>query len=111
MKGVPSTTTQGLPNGNPLPGISGGQLPSFPVQIPNVTNVTTTVYVGASNVGIFVSTTFNPVIGLKFPITSANGSQTWGYILTVPAQGTSHGGFLLMIQIPSSVASIINANI
>jgi len=105
-KGASFLNPARLPNGDPLPQVASGELPSVAIAIPGKNNVKFNLYVGVNVVGVFVSSPYDPFLALHFPV--RRGVDTIGYIHTVPAKGAFHGGFFLNTQMPDSIAAIID---
>jgi hypothetical protein len=106
LKGASFLNPARLPNGDPLPQIAGGELPSLGITIPGKNNVKFNLYLGLDTVCIYVSSPFDPYIGLTFPI--KNGLTTIGFLSSVPAKANYDGGFFLSTQMPDEVARIID---
>lgn len=107
IKGASFLNPARLPNGDPLPQIASGELPSVALKVPGKNNVNFHLYIGVNVVGLFVSSPFDPYLPLQFPIRS-KGVEIIGYLHTVPAKGGSNGGFFLTTQMPDSIAAIID---
>lgn len=96
---------RGLPNGDPLPYVASGILPSVATEIENVE---TTFYVGLGKIGLFVNSPFDMYVGIMKALKNTSG-QTLGHIGTIPLKyqqnGQKHkGGFYLMLQLPDDLA-------
>ena len=115
VKGVDFLPANKLPNGDPLPAIPDGELPSMAIQINNIKNIKATLYFAVQTLGIYVNTPFDPLIYLQLPIKSEDGTRTWGYLTTVPAKKAplpaADGGFFIGIQIPDDIARLIDDNL
>jgi hypothetical protein len=113
LKGVAIGNPQSLPNGDPLPAVASGQLPSAAVSLSNVAgkNINATIYLAVSTLGIYVNTPFNPLVSLSIPIKSEDKTQTWGYLTSVPAKTGQDGGFFISIHIPDAIARVIDNNL
>ena len=108
VKGVALSSPSRLPNGDPLPGIPDGELPSAAVTLSRVGSINPTIYLGPSVVAIFVNSPYSLPIGLTFPIKNAAHTRTWGYVSSIPAKGTDKGGFFVSLALPDDVARIID---
>lgn len=106
LKGASFLNPARLPNGDPLPQIAGGELPSIGLRIPGKNNVQFHLYIGLDTVCIYVSSPFDPYVGMTFPI--KHGLNTIGFLSTVPAKGVYDGGFFLSTHMPDEVARIID---
>jgi hypothetical protein len=112
LKGVNFAQPSKLPNGDPLPGVPDGELPSVAMDLTKLTDIKARIYLGPSVVGIFVNTPFNPMIYLRFPIRNADNTRTWGYLYSIPAKhATNDGGFFLTVALPDDIARIIDDHI
>ncbi len=109
----PSPTA--LPNGDPLPAVADGSLPSEAMTINDIKKINATFYFAVQQLGIFVNTPFDPLVGLSIPIKSADGTRTWGYLTSIPAKKAPapamDGGFFISIQLPDDIARIIDDNL
>lgn len=114
MNGVSTLTPSALPNGDPLPQIPHGELPAMAVQL-NSSGIKATIYLAAQTLGIFVNTPFDPLISLQVPIKSADGTQIYGYLTTIPAhrapQVPAQGGFFISVEIPNNIAQEIDSSL
>jgi hypothetical protein len=102
LKGVAIGNPQSLPNGDPLPAVASGQLPSAAVSLSNVAgkNINATIYLAVST-----------LVSLSIPIKSEDKTQTWGYLTSVPAKTGQDGGFFISIHIPDAIARVIDNNL
>lgn len=96
--------SEGLPNGDPLPGIPGGELPKFNLNIDPSGHVKTSIYIGPAMAGIYLESPFDPYVKLMFPIASKDQKITYGYLNTVPAKAGFSGGFFLGVKIPDAIS-------
>lgn len=94
----------GLPNGDPLPMVSGGKLPHISTQ---VTKTTVHFYTGKGTVALFVPTNFNPYITLVFPIKNKN-KEVLGHFATIAEKSGFKGGFYASIQLPDKLLKAID---
>lgn len=88
---------QQLPGGRPLPGVSGGTLPSLAVQVPALHDVT--FYIGRSIVGLFVPVNLglNQMIGTFNFYDSSN--KYVGQVSVVGEDANkANSGFLLLLN-------------
>ncbi|WP_413290316.1 hypothetical protein [Bdellovibrio sp. HCB337] len=106
LKGASFLNPARLPNGDPLPQVASGELPSLALAVPGKNNVKFHFYIGVNVVGVYVSSPYDPYLPLHFPI--RRGVETIGYFHTVPAKSGFDGGFFLNTQMPDSVAAIID---
>ena len=105
---LPTAST--LPNGQPIPPVAAGVLPYVAVSLPQITTgVTATVYIGKTQVDLFVSSPYNPIIGITMPIHDPTGVQTLGYVSIIPNGATGTGaGFFISVSLPTSVQDAID---
>lgn len=106
LKGASFLNPARLPNGDALPQVASGELPSLAMAIPGKNKVKFHFYVGVNVVGVYISSPYDPYLALHFPI--RRGVETIGYFHTVPAKSGFDGGFFLNTQMPDSVAAIID---
>ena len=108
LNGVNILPSTRLPNGDPLPAIADGELPSVAVQLSKLGNVNATVYLAPSVVGLYVNSPVDPFFQLTFPIRNKSKTKTWGYFSTVPKKGNYQGGFFISAKLPDDLARIID---
>lgn len=112
VRGVDFAEPTKLPNGQPLPGVPDGELPSEALSLTNLTSIKATIYLGKNVVGVFVNTPINPLIALSYPIKSFDRATTWGFLHTIPASTfdlkAKDGGFFIAVQLPDEVSRIID---
>lgn len=108
VKGVTLSSPSKLPNGQDLPGIPDGELPSAAVTLSNTGSLNPTIYLGPSVVGIYVNSPYSIPIGLTLPIKNAAHTRTWGYVSSITASGTDKGGFFVSLALPDDIARIID---
>lgn len=108
LHGVDILPSTRLPNGDALPAVADGELPSVALQLSKLGNINATVYLAPSVVGLYVNSPVNPLIQLTFPIRNKAKTRTWGYFSTVPAKGNFQGGFFISIALPDDLARLID---
>jgi hypothetical protein len=97
-----------LPNGDPLPGVPGGELPSIGLEL-DQTDFFGNLYFGIETFAIFVPTPgFDPLLKLTFPIKNKSNRKTIGYISAVPEKAAFDGGFFLSLRVPDELARLID---
>jgi hypothetical protein len=106
LKGASFLNPARLPNGDALPQVASGELPSLAIAVPGKNKVSFNLYIGVNVVGIYVSSPYDPYLALHFPI--RKGVETIGYFHSVPAKSGFDGGFFLNTQMPDSIAAIID---
>lgn len=97
-----------LPNGDPLPAIPDGELPTLGLSFDRSNNLKGALYLSPSVVGIFVNTKFDPMIRLTLPIRNEARTVTYGYFTSIPAKAGFDGGFFLSIALPEELARAID---
>ena len=97
-----------LPNGDPLPAIPDGELPSLGLSFDRTNSLKGALYLSPSVVGIFVNTKFDPFIKLTLPIRNDARTVTYGYFTSIPAKPNFDGGFFLSIALPADLARAID---
>ena len=110
MKGVTLLPAGKLPNGDPLPAVPDGELPSVAVSLGNLIKTKLTIYLAPSVVAIFVDTgsQFSIPIGFTLPIKNSARTRTWGYLSSVPAKTGFDGGVFMSLAVPDDIARIID---
>ena len=108
IRGVALLPPSKLPNGDPLPAVADGELPSAAVQFP-ISRTKVTVYLAPTEVCLYVDSPFDPFVSLTLPIRNQARTKTWGYFSTIPAKSNSvKGGFFVSIKLPDDVARAID---
>lgn len=113
VKGIQSAAPSRLPNGDPLPGVADGELPSFAVSLSKLGQINPTIYLGPSVIGIYMNSPTAipsiPIIGsLTLPIKNAARTRTWGFFSAIPAKADDKGGFYISLALPDDIARIID---
>lgn len=98
-----------LPNGNNLPMMPSGELPSLGLGLnPNSDNKVY-LYFGVNAVGMFIESSLFPAfLGLTYPLKNAAATRTLGYFTIVPKSGAYNGGLFLSFILPNDLAKIID---
>lgn len=108
IKGIDTLPTGRLPNGDKLPAIPEGELPSVGLSFSNSTALKGALYLSPSVVGIFVATKFDPYIQLTLPIRDDARTRTYGYFTSIPAKTGFDGGFFVSVAIPDDISRAID---
>lgn len=108
LKGVDTLPASRLPNGDALPAIPEGELPSVGLSFSNSGNLKGALYLSPSVVGLFIATKFDPYIRLTLPIRNEARTQTLGYFTSIPAKTGFDGGFFVSIALPDDLARAID---
>lgn len=98
----PSLTLSRLPNGEPIPTIVSGELPSFHLPLDDRKERWATIYWQNSTLGIYVNSDIDPGLRAVFPIRSPDLQRTLGAFGTIPATPFSNGGHLLLFSLPEN---------
>jgi hypothetical protein len=110
--GIKTLPPERLPNGDPLPMIPDGELPSTAIELTKSHNINATIYLARTVVGIFVNTPFDPVLRLTLPIRNADRTRILGYFTTIPEKSDkSAGGFFISVALPEDWVRIIDDNL
>ncbi len=106
--GPPGGIIKRLPNGQPLPGIPGGELPSVGIHL-SKGNETIHLYLGKGAFAIYYPIEdYSWPVGLRFPIHTKSKRQTIGYFALVPSSGGVSGGVYLALIFPPSIARTLD---
>lgn len=108
IKGIAFASPSHLPNGDALPGVPDGELPSVAVNLSKAGSMNPTIYLGPSVIGIYVNSPYSLPIGLTLPIRNKAHTRTWGYVSSIPAKGADKGGFFVSLALPDDIARIID---
>lgn len=104
-----------LPNGDPLPAVADGSLPSEAITINKIGKINATIYFGTQQLAVFVNTPFDPMFAVQIPVMNETATRTWGYLTSIPAKKApapvADGGFFISLQIPDDIARIIDDNL
>lgn len=107
VKGASFLRSSRLPNGDLLPSIPSGELPSLAIALPQKPDFQLHIYVGVGVVAIFVATPMDPVIPMTFHIKDENKTKIIGSLSTIPEKNGFNGGFLLTTVLPNEVAVLL----
>ena len=107
LKGIDTLPSSRLPNGDALPAIPEGELPSLGLSFNN-SNLKGALYLSPTVVGLFVNTKFDPYIRLTLPIRDEARTRTFGYFTSIPAKTGYDGGFFISIALPDDLARAID---
>lgn len=109
LRGLSFPRKDKLPNGEDLPGIAGGELPSLAVSLVPGRDINATIYLGPSTMAVFVNTPFDPVIRTPaIAVRDQTMTRTLGYFAIIPAVGNYDGGFFVSAALPDDIARIID---
>lgn len=108
LHGVDTLPSGRLPNGDALPAIPEGELPSVGLSFNSSGTLKGALYLSPTVVGIFVATKFDPYIALTLPIRDDARTRTFGYFSSIPAKPGYDGGFFLSVALPDDLARAID---
>jgi hypothetical protein len=108
LRGVDFLPKGRLPNGDPLPAIPEGELPSLGLTFNNQRDIKGALYLSPTVVGLFINTKFDPFIRLTLPIRDQARTRTFGYFTSIPAKPGFDGGFFLSFALPDDLARAID---
>ncbi|MCB0391753.1 MAG: hypothetical protein KDD58_10695 [Bdellovibrionales bacterium] len=94
----------GLPNGDPLPMVTGGQLPHIAT---NIGDTEVHFYLGKGTAALFVPTKFDPFLTLVFPIKNKK-KDTLGYFASIAEKPGFNGGLYASVQLPDDMLKAID---
>lgn len=108
LKGVQSLPKGRLPNGDRLPSIPDGELPSTGLAIDRNGQLRGSVYLGPTVIAFFIATRFDPILAWEVPIRNSSRTRTYGHFAAVPAKAGASGGFFMALALPSDLARAID---
>ncbi len=108
LKGIDTLPSSRLPNGDALPAIPEGELPSIGITYNKSGTLKGALYLSPAVVGIFVTTKFDPYIRLTLPIRNEARTRTYGYFTSIPEKTGFDGGFFLSVALPDDLARAID---
>lgn len=108
LKGISTFPAGRLPNGDALPQIAGGELPTTALTLTRNGEARMHLYLGVETLGIFVETKFDPYIRLTLPIKNEAGTRTLGYFSLIPEKISYRGGFFISVQLPRDISRILD---
>jgi len=95
-----------LPNGRPLPGINGGEPPSFGFPIP-FNNVNAYGYAAVDSISIFVELDMKFPLSFNVALTSDKDGSRVGKIYLLTAVNGYKGGIFLTLSLPDELSVLI----
>jgi len=102
----PQFSVRSLPNGDPLPMVPSGSLPS--IKINKVLGSTPLyLYLGSGVIAAYIESSLAPNIAMTMPIPPDLSKTPIGVLATVPKQTDFKGGFYISINLPPSFADAI----
>jgi len=95
----------GLPSGRPLPGINGGEPPSFGFPL-SFKDLNAYGYAAVDSISFFVELNFNTFVSFRTPLMSNNGQQV-GMLYVLPEANGLKGGIFLSLSLPDELSVLI----
>ncbi len=114
LHGVKTGDPKKLPNGDPLPAIPNGELPSFALNIGKSQNIQFNLYIGVDTVAVFMTSPINLGLPLSmtFPIKSSQQVAPVGYFALIAAKqvnGQKHKeGFYMATKLPAQISRFLD---
>lgn len=109
-KGVNFLPPERLPNGDLLPQMPSGELPSLAVAITRNSESRAHLYFGVEALGVFIETKFDPYIKMTLPVKNEAGTKTIGYFSLVPEKAGHRGGLFLSAQLPRELSRLLDSH-
>lgn len=115
LRGVTTLPSNRLPNGDPLPMMPAGELPSVAFTLnPNSTRKAY-LYLGVDAIGLYVESEWltckagSPLcVSLSFPVRNQTKSKVVGYFSLLPGKNGATGGAFISSIIPPEIARILD---
>ncbi len=99
-------TNETLPDGRPIPGVPGGELPLHSFQLPN-TSLNMTLYFGKDYFAAFIESDFNLPFNLTKNILSSDRRSIVGVLGWVAAKDSYKGGSFISLRLPRELIAYI----
>lgn len=107
VKGVDFLNKGRLPNGDPLPGIPSGELPSLSIRLPFADNSEVRLYIGVTVIAIFVTSKVDPYIPMTFLVRNKEQTKIIGSFSLIPEKNAYSGGLFLAAAFTDEVARVL----
>ena len=107
LRNVASIPAQSLPNGDPLPDMPGGELPSYGLSVAGSNGLKVNIYVGSDAVGIFFETNFDPKFSFGVDIRSQM-QQKVGIFALIAAKTPFKPGVFLGVHLDARLARALD---
>lgn len=114
LKGIDFLPSDKLPNGDKLPSIPSGELPTVALSLPNNEDVRVHLYLGVNVLGAFleINQFKNPRLGIikriTLPVKSEDGKKIIGYFTIVGPTNNYPGGIFISTPIPDQLAKFLD---
>ncbi len=107
LRNVASIPAQMLPNGDPLPDMPGGELPSYGFSVTGANSLKAYIYVGSDAVGIFFETNFDPKFSVGVDIRDQT-QQKVGIFAVIAAKTPYKPGVFLGVHLDARLARALD---
>ncbi len=107
LRNIASIPAQRLPNGDPLPDMPGGELPSHGLSVAGSNGLKVNIYVGSDAVGIFLETNFDPKFSFGVDIRSQM-QQKVGIFALIAAKTSFKPGVFLGVHLDARLARALD---
>ena len=108
VKGLNYSNPTTLPNGDPLPGVPGGELPRIEATL-EVKNYTFNVYGSVVYFAVFLPIPkFNSYISLTYPIMNKSKTKILGYASILPQKNGFDGGAYVSFAFPPEFQRVLD---
>lgn len=108
MRGASINNKQKLPNGDPLPGVPEGQLPTIEIPLIKKNKVILHIYIDKNIAAFFIESPFNPYVSALYKIKDEFELNTVGYFAIVPEKNKFQGGFFVSVKLPPSISKALD---
>lgn len=96
----------GMPNGRPLPGINGGEPPSFGFPLP-LNDLNAYGYAAVDSISLYIELNLKNSFSFQVPITSDKDGSRVGKIYLLPAVNGYKAGVFITLSLPDELSVII----
>lgn len=107
IKGVESRDPRTLPNGDPLPGVTG-ELAHLAWSLDKDETLSIHMYLGSDQFAVYVETPFDPYFDFSTMLTNATKTETLGMFSMMRAKNGFRGGFYLALVLTPSLAEALD---
>ena len=112
VKGIAYQNPGILPNGQPLPAIPNGELPTITAHVTaNGSSMSFYVYGSAKYFAVFLPTpSFNAYVALQYPVMNSSNSEILGYFNTIPntTATSTNAGLYVALVFPAELQTLLN---
>ena len=107
LRNVASIPAQRLPNGDALPDMPGGELPTYGLSVAGSNGLKANIYVGFDAVGIFFETNFDPKFSVGVDIHNQT-QQKVGIFAVIAAKAPFKPGVFLGVHLDARLARALD---